>query len=449
MEAYDANSTSLVFTLLMCFFSFVLPRRYVVFPILVLTCYITLGQSLLIGSFHFYMLRIMILASWIRILIRGEARSLKWTRIDKAIILWVVISVIIYVWREQSQQALINQSGFVFDVLGIYFIFRFFIRDYGDLVRACKMLAVIIVPLAVAMLVERATGKNLFSIFGGVSEYSTVRDGRLRAQGAFPHPILAGIFGATTFYLLSGLWLQDGNGRKLGLAGMVSAFIVTVTSASSGPLLAFCFGLLALATWKYRNRMRAVRWGIVLSLVLLIIVMKAPVWYLFDRVSEYTGGTGWHRSELINSFLAHFDEWCLIGTSYTAHWMPYVLPTNPNMVDITNNYIQIAVNGGLASLFLFISLIVSCFKSLGKSMRRLGREENAVRMFLWILGTTLLAHLVSFLDIEYSGPSQMVVLWYMLLAMISCITGQILLQPQIQDSASMDGYRAPVIQQRI
>ncbi len=68
--------------------------------------------------------------------------------------------------------------------------------------------------------------------------------------------------------------------------------------------------------------MRAIRWGIVVILLALHAVMKAPVWFLISRLSELTGGSGWYRSALIDAFIRHFDEWWLIGTGYTAHWMP-------------------------------------------------------------------------------------------------------------------------------
>ena len=53
------------------------------------------------------------------------------------------------------------------------------------------------------------------------------------------------------------------------------------------------------------------------SLALLCACKVAP-WYLIAKISDVMGGTGWHRSYLIDQFLGHFTQWCLIGTSYRA-----------------------------------------------------------------------------------------------------------------------------------
>ncbi len=417
METSHLNTFGLALTLLMVFIVLIVPRKYAALPIIVIASYVTLGQDILVASLHFYLTRILILAGWIRAVIRKEVSLPELTPLDKGVILWVIVSVVIYVYRESSMEALINRSGFAFDALGLYFLFRFLIKDYSDIVRICKMLAIIVMPLAISMLIEKATGRNLFSIFGGVPEISSIRDGRIRCQGSFMHSILAGTFGVTTFFLLAGLASQGKDARKLSILGLISTLVIIITSASSGPVLAFFFGLIAMKMINYRERMRTIRWGIVLSIISLHLIMNAPVWYIFDRISSVTGGTGWYRGELINSFIMHFNEWWLLGTSNTVHWMPFSL--TPTMVDITNYYIRNAVDGGLISLVLFISLLVKSFKVLGKSISRPGHEQHATRMLIWSLGVALFAHMISFISVSYFD--QIVVFWYLLLAMVSLV----------------------------
>ena len=45
--------------------------------------------------------------------------------------------------------------------------------------------------------------------------------------------------------------------------------------------------------------------------------------------------------------------------------MPYVLPDNPEMVDITNQYVWEGLIGGLLTMILFIVLIARCFQGVG------------------------------------------------------------------------------------
>lgn len=240
------------------------------------------------------------------------------------------------------------------------------------------------------------------------------------------HSILAGTFGATTFILLAGLLFQGKVAKKLGILGMVATLVIIITAASSGPLLALLFGLIAMAMWNFRGHMRILRWGIAISVISLHLIMNAPVWYIFDRMSLVSGSTGWYRGELINSFIKYFNEWWLLGTSNTAHWMPFQL--TPTMVDITNYYIRNAVDGGLITLLLFISLLIKSFKSVGKSIRRLDLEQRAVKVLFWSLGATLFAHMVSFISVCYFD--QMVVFWYLLLAMISLVGIQVTSQSE-------------------
>ncbi len=42
--------------------------------------------------------------------------------------------------------------------------------------------------------------------------------------------------------------------------------------------------VIGFCAWKVRRNMRLVRWGIVASIILLDIIMKAPVYYLLARI---------------------------------------------------------------------------------------------------------------------------------------------------------------------
>ena len=148
--------------------------------------------------------------------------------------------------------------------------------------------------------------------------------------------------------------------------------------------------------------------------------MKAPVWYLIARVSEITGGTGWGRSELIDIAISHFNEWWLIGTTNTAHWDPVGVLPNEDMMDITNQYILEGVYGGLARMLLFITMIAVGFRGIGNAMKALKDENFAIKFLPWALGAALFAHAVGFLSVAYFD--QLIVMWYLLLAMISAIS---------------------------
>src|SRR5208337_4152071 len=79
-------------------------------------------------------------------------------------------------------------------------------------------------------------------------------------------------------------------------------------------------GILALSMWPLRRHMRTLRWGLVAMLVAIQLVMKAPIWFLIDRVTLIVGGSGYHRAMLIDYFVRRFFEWFVIGTNNNPNW---------------------------------------------------------------------------------------------------------------------------------
>jgi len=411
-----------MFTLVMGLLTLFLPRRFAVFPLIVTACFITLGQVISVASLHFTMFRIIIFFGLIRIIIRKEAFSIRLHTIDKILIAYVITSATAYILlRSVSAEAFINQLGFIYNSLFLYILFRALIHDIDDIKIILKMLALVVIPLAVAMMIEKATGRNLFSIFGGVPEFTVIREGRLRCQGAFSHPILAGTFGATSLPFMVALWFWGGEKKWIAGLGVMSATIIAITSASSGPLLTYMMILIAMAMWRLRDYMRTVRWCFLLSLIGLHMVMKAPVWALIGKVSEVIGmGGGWHRVMLIDAAISHFDEWWLLGTDYTRHWMPTGVSWSEEQADITNQFIAVGIDGGLIAVILFIALIVFCFKNIGTKLKEISSGEFPVKFALWCMGVVMVGHLASFISVHYFD--QIIVFWYLLLALITAVS---------------------------
>ncbi len=166
--------------------------------------------------------------------------------------------------------------------------------------------------------------------------------------------------------------------------------------------------------------MRLVRRGIVVLILALTIIMQAPVWQVFAKLSGVVGGTGWYRAWLLDTTVAHISEWWLCGTTYTAHWAPmFVLDDDPNNIDIPNQFVSEAVMGGAIKLTLFIIIIVQCFKVLGRRIHAEALCSEKAGVLWWATGVSLFTHCVSFWFINYFD--QMGVIWYWLLAAISRI----------------------------
>jgi len=421
VETTNIHPMGLAFTLLMGALLIFLPRRLATIPIFMTACFIPFGQRIIIADLNLYLLRIVIFLGWVRLILHKEIFTIKLNAVDKAILCWVISNIIIFTALRQSSGALINRLGFAYNVVGLYFLFRFLIKDFSDINNVFKLLAIISVLLVFPILYEYITGKNLFSIFGGVQkefEITQIRRGRLRCMGPFRTPILTGTFGALMVPLSVALWYKGRSTRLLAVVVFLGGTFITMASGSNGPIMTYLCGVICLLMWHFRMHMKAVWSGLFLVLIALHLYMTAPVWFLTARLGGLFGtSTGWHRSILIDKAIKHFDEWWLLGTDYTVHWTGRSISPDPNMADITNEFIRQGVNGGLLTMVLFIIIIGLCFRSIGKALRLTENQLFATRITLWSMGTMLFAHVVTFTSVAYID--QMIVFWYALLAMIS------------------------------
>ncbi len=405
---------TLIFTIVTGLLLFRLPKQWAPMPLLAGTIYMTLGQTVDMGPFHFSVLRILVALGAIRVLVKHERLSGGWNLLDKAMLGWAVWAVFSSCFHKNISATLVSHLGLVYNALGIYFLLRVFIAGAEGVWSVAKIILILLVPVAVEMVVERLTGHNHFSVFGGVDAVCEVRGGKIRAQGPFLHSILAGTVGAVCMPLAVLFWQRN---RKLCLLGVLATGLIVVTSSSSGPILTMLFVSMGLAFWKLRERMRLVRWVALLSVLVLNMVMSAPVYYLLGRIDLTGNSTGFYRAALIESTIRHFNEWWLGGTDYTRHWMASGVSWSPDQADITNYYIEMGVNGGLPLMLLFIYILVVAFRLLGTALRNSEGEPFEHQFMIWTLGAILFGHAATWMSVSYFD--QTVVFFYLILAAIS------------------------------
>lgn len=394
---------------------FLLPRKYVIVPMMLNIFLCPVVQTLVIGGFHIFVVRILLLAGWIRLLVTKPAGtsicSGGYNNLDKILTIWAVGRALAPILLFGQMGAVVYQTGIMLDTLAAYFLARWLVQDAEDVQRVIKTFAVIAMVLSITMLYERSTGINVYGLMGGMPIIPDMRNGVFRAQGPFAHAILAGCFGAVLFPLFFWLW-KSSNSRLLGLGGMLASSIIPFTTACSTPIMAYGAGLLGLFFWPLRKRMRWVRWGIVVGLIALQLVMKAPFWWAIQHVDVAGGSSSWHRALLVDQFITHVSDWWLLGTKDNASWGHHTW-------DVANQYVAEGEIGGMLAFVCFIGIIRAGFVRIGKARKCV---EGTVKRewFLWCLAGTLLAHVVAYFGISYFDWSR--IGWLIFLAMISAAT---------------------------
>ncbi|MBE2216506.1 MAG: hypothetical protein IAE82_21730 [Opitutaceae bacterium] len=362
----------------------------------------TLGQGVKLGPLSFPIFRILILAGAARVVIRREWIAGKFNSIDKllfAFSAWIVIASFAHEWQPGSGP--IYASGMVFNIAGSYLLTRIWCRTIEETVDLAGTIALMLAPIAVFMALEMQHGRNLFGVFGGVSEIAIMRDGRFRASGPFAHPILAGTVGATCLPLMVAIWRFS---KPRSVVGVISCCTMIVASASSGPILSCLCGLGALTLWLQRGIVRVMLVGGVLAYVLAEIVMSQPAVYLLARMDVTGSSTGYHRAHLIDSAFQHMGEWWLFGTDYTRHWMQTGI--NASHVDVTNYYIAFGVTAGLPAMLLMVAIMWKAFSAVG-SIARSRSIPSIERFAVWALGSSLFAHAATSVSVAYFDQSML------------------------------------------
>lgn len=387
-------------------------KKHVLIPHIIVICFVSAAQRLVVAGLDFSIGRILLLITWTRILLKNEAWDFKVQPLDKLIIVFSLVRLILYTSLHKSAGALINQLGASFDTIGFYFVFRIYIKNLADVKAIVKYFAVISLPVFVFFAIERFTARNPFALFGGVPPITMVREGRLRCQGAFPHPIMAGCFWVGVLpMIIAQAWDKDRN-KILVYASIICSLLIIFFSASSTPMLGVMVCAAGAFVYNFRDRLKEIRFALVAMIIGLELLMEAPVYHLIARIDLSGGSTGWHRFFLIDQAINRIGEWWLMGVASTDHW-------GRGLFDITNEYILVAVRSGLAGLILFVAIIVQAFRGVGIGVKmHEGRKSDTI--FIWSIGLALLAHVTMFIGVSYFG--QIGFLWNLTLAFTAVVS---------------------------
>src|SRR5689334_3896218 len=85
------------------------PRRYALWPMLIMACFVSPAQRVVIATLDFTFLRVLVCVGMVRILFRGEVRPLRFNVLDWMIVLYTVARTVTMYLLFMTPAALINR----------------------------------------------------------------------------------------------------------------------------------------------------------------------------------------------------------------------------------------------------------------------------------------------------------------------------------------------------
>jgi hypothetical protein len=410
------------------------PRKWALVPFFIGILYMTHGQRFEVGGVGLPIFRLLLAVGLGRIVMRGEGIEGGMNTIDKLLIAFFGWLFFASFFHEKGA----DDAGPVFIIgqaaeIGIgYLLVRCYCRTLEELYSLVAVLALLLVPIALEMVLEEFTGKNLFSsLFGGNTDEVVVRDGEFRARGPFRHAILAGTVGAGLVPLMIAMWRRN---PRAAATGLVACLTMIIACSSSGPVLSMLVGLMAIGLWWFRPWMSLLRWSIPIGYLVLTLVMKQPAYFIIAKLS-IGSSTGWHRSKLIDAAVKHFDEWWLFGTDYTRAWMPTGLPGKTQHTDITNYFLGFGVKGGFMAILLIVAIIWVAFKWVGDILDARPDLDERDRFMIWCMGASLFSHVATSISVAYYDQSY-VFFWFSVASIASLAA---MIHEPVEESEGLPG----------
>jgi len=406
------------------------PRRYAVWPLIVVACFITQAQRLSVASLDFTFLRILTIIGCFRVFIHGEYRGFKWNGCDTAMIVFMGIRTAYAFLHITKNVAItpVSMCGDTLDAWGQYFFFRCVVRDLEDLRWATYGFMIASIPNAITMIIEWTTEVNPYYFMGGVQQsFHRGDDNALRCMNAYSHPILAGAFWAPLLPLMGAMIKQKGRIKILPLIAIGCAAVIIVACHSSSPVAGAGLAFMGGVAFLFRKRIRLIRWSFFFIVLAAQLLANSPVWKIFARLHIVGGSTGYYRFKLIDQFVHHWQEWLFVGSAKgTSTWdMP--------MFDIVNYYVVLGLGGGLLFIILIVWLMAAAYKNCGKALESAaGNKED--ELLAWATGVSVFVHMMTFLAVTYFG--QIMMIWYFSLA----ITGVVSRNPMRRGFSVLTGW---------
>ena len=372
-----------------------------------------------IGTLDISAGRIVITILLLRCLFNDRLRSkFVWSPLDTWVALSMVVYVVMFCLTRPGMESVENRGGFLMDTWLVYLAARLCITDRKAALSTVKLVAVVLVPLAVFGVVEATTGWQLFM---GLRQYCPWRTefptydarwGLTRAWGPSSHPIMFGSCFVMFLPLIWALRRQRGNWASLAKWLSAIAIIGALSSMSSGPWGMLMVVILCMALERYSHRLKTILALFVIMFVLLGIVSNRPFYHVLLEFGNLGKGAWYQRAKLIDVGIERIDEWWLAGYGgKDPGWGP---ATGMSFTDCNNEFLLKGVQYGMLGVIALAGTLAMAFRGLVRAFKETPDKE--LRSLYWAMGCALVGVVVIWQGVSFFG--QPVALFYCLLGMI-------------------------------
>lgn len=286
---------------------------------------------------------------------------------------------------------------FTVETFGGYLMARHAIRNVDDLTRVARLFFLIVLALVPFAIAEAVTMQPwLLKVFGPFGRTianagSDVRLGLRRAQVAFEHPILYGVFVSTTFSLL----YYTPRKNKPGVAGIRRAWasvVATFCSISSGAFIPVVFQV-GLMMWNGILRILPWRWWLFLGMCVAayiavdLISDRNPFRVFAARLSFNQANSFW-RVLIFNFGIQNVWANPIFGFGMGTDWVrPHWMVT----ATIDNLWLVIAMRHGIPGFLLFAGAYLAATLRMALVKTNSETENNYRYALVFTLASTAIA----------------------------------------------------------
>lgn len=345
------------------------------------------------------------IALLIRLMMSPRRAGLKLHLVDWLVIIWWVWDVIANMLAGAESSHVNWTIGRAMDTVFPYFCARLAFQSMSDLRECFWPMAMLAAFNCLAGVYESVTFgspyERLFAYHEWIwmSKEGEFRLGFLRAKAGFAHAIYWGMANV----LLAGLLLAIrplAPARWAGWLAFSCAVVAALTSLSSGPMGAIVILVLCAAISAVPSLIRPAIWTTIGMCIFFEAVSNRHFFQLIDYLA-LNKSTGWYRAKLIEVAAARWHEYWAVGVGgrWPHHWG--MLIDGRQHVDVVNNYIIVALSGGLVGMLLFAAVQV---RSMIHGVRGYRATSGSRRKVFAGLVSTLVAVMCASMSVGLYGP---------------------------------------------